>query len=77
MDVNNLQQDVYEPHILIDEYSSSEIYYGTSVSSSDTIGSTWRIRRAKKVGNVWSFKYPNGDQSFGFAWDDRLTYIYY
>lgn len=74
---NNLLQTVFEPNTLIDEYSTTEIYYGTSVGSSDESASTWRIRRAKKVGNVWSFKYPNGDQSFGFAWDDRLTYLYY
>lgn len=70
------EYDVYEPHILIDEYSDTEIYYGTSINSGDINSPNWKIRRAQKSGTVWSFMYPNGNQTFEFIWSARLTYDY-
>lgn len=67
---------IFEPHVLIDEYSTTEIYYGVSNNSGDINSHNWRIRRALKSGTVWSFKYPEGNQGFDYVWSARLTYDY-
>lgn len=73
---NNIQFN-YEPVKFIHEYSSTEFYYGVSNNGADTTQPIWKIRRITKVGDIWKLnEYPNGDQSFVFIWDNRLTYDY-
>jgi len=72
----NVQAIDIEPYVIIDELSSSEIYIGISKSFSDPARANWRIKRIQKIGNVWKFQFPNGDQNFKFIWDDRISYTY-
>jgi len=72
----NVQSIFIEPYILVDELSATEIYLGTSKSFSDPSKSNWKIKRIIKIGSVWKFQFPNGDQGFNFVWDDRLLYTY-
>lgn len=72
----NVQAINIEPYLLVDETSTTEYYIGTSRSFSDPAKANWRIKRIMKIGNIWKFQYPNGDQRFQFVWDDRFTYTY-
>lgn len=72
----NVQAISVEPYLLILELSSTEYYIGTSRSFSDPAKPNWRIKRIVKIGSVWNFQYPNGNQDFKFVWDDKLSYIY-
>lgn len=72
----NVQSIFIEPYILVDEPSTTEIYVGTSKSFSDQSKSNWKIKRIIKIGSVWKFQFPDGDQDFNFVWDDRFSYTY-
>jgi len=72
----NIQHHVIEPYVLVDEFSSTEFFIGTSKSFSDPNKANWRIKRIWKLGSVWKFGYPLGSQDFNFVWDDRLSYDY-
>ncbi len=73
----NAQSFKVEPITLIDEYSSTVFYIGVSSNGRDTAKTTWQIKKIEQIGTVWSVtKFPNGDQSFKFAWDSRTGYTY-
>ncbi len=65
-----------EPTQLIDETSSTEIYLGYSENGGATGGALWKIKRISKIGTVWHFEFPNGDQNYKYIWDDRFGYTY-
>ena len=73
---DNVTHHNIKPPMLVDEVSATEYYIGTSRRFSDTGDNKWRIQRIWKVGSVWNFGYPNGDQSFVFSWANRFTYTY-
>jgi len=72
----NAQSIFIEPNILVDELSTTEIYVGTSKSFNDPSKSDWKIKRIVKIGSIWKFQFPDGEQDFNFVWDDRLLYTY-
>jgi hypothetical protein len=72
----NLQQHNIEAPLLVDEVSSTEFYIGLSKNTKEIGKANWRIKRIWKVGGVWNFGFPNGNQNFEFVWDDRDTYTY-
>lgn len=72
---NIIQHDL-KPPMLVDEVSSTEYYIGHSKNSKLKNKSNWRIQRIWKVGSVWNFGYPDGNQNFDFMWDLRDTYTY-
>lgn len=73
----NTQFQPQEPITLVHEYSTTEFYVGVSNNGNDTSKANWQIKKISKSGNVWNLnKFPDGDQSFKYVWDDRLTYIY-
>lgn len=76
MNIGNVNQINYDGIMLIDELSDTEFYIGYSEKNSRSDKEQWRIRRIWQVGSVWYFGFPDGDQSFNFVWDDRLTYTY-
>lgn len=65
-----------EPILLVDQLSDTEMYFGTSINGEDIASFIWRIKRIIKVGNVWTIGFPNGDQSFSYAWNDRFLFSY-
>lgn len=66
-----------EPVTLVDQVSSTEFYIGISNNGSDTSRPIWRIKKIWQDNTVWKFQFPNGDQSFLYIWDDRLTQYTY
>jgi hypothetical protein len=72
----NVQHHQILPARLIDEVSSTEYYIGTSRSFSDETKGNWRIQKIYKIGSVWKFGFPDGDQSFMYIWSGRFGYIY-
>lgn len=72
----NTQYHQIEPYVLVDEVSNNEVYIGTSNSFNDKSKPIWRIKQIIKVGTVWVFRYPEGNQDFKFVWEDRLTLNY-
>lgn len=73
----NTYQHKLEAPMLIDELSSTEYYIGESDNTRKKTEGNWRIKRIWKVGNVWHFGFPNGNQDYVFVWDDRDTYTYH
>lgn len=74
-DFNIYQHNIDVP-VLVDEVSSTEYYIGQSINTKQRNESNWRIKRIWKVGTVWNFGFPNGDQDFKYQWDLRDTYTY-
>ena len=74
-EINILQHNIEAP-LLVDEVSSTEYYIGESKNTSNIYRDNWRIKRIWKVGNVWNFGFPNGNQDFIFQWELRDTYTY-
>ncbi len=72
----NTYQHNLESPLLVDEISSTEFYIGQSDNTNDIYKGNWRIKRIWKVGSVWNFGFPNGNQDFIFVWDERDTYTY-
>lgn len=72
----NTQQHNLESSLLVDEVSSTEYYIGKSDNTNNIFKGNWRIKRIWKVGNVWNFGFPDGNQNFEFVWDLRDTYTY-
>lgn len=73
----NIDSFNVEPIILIQEFSSTEYYVDVSRNGRDTSKANWQIRRIVKTGAIWAVtQYPDGDQSFKYVWDDRLSYQY-
>jgi len=73
---NQVTHHIEKPAMLIDELSSTEYYIGTSRRGGNTSISSWRIQKIWKIGNIWYFGYPDGNQSFDFVWTDRYNYTY-
>ena len=65
-----------KPPMLVDEVSSTEYYIGVSRNGSVTSRPFWRIQKIWKIGSVWNFGYPDGDQDFKYEWDNRYSYTY-
>jgi len=76
LDDINVQDHVRDPIMLVEELNSTEYYIGISKDFKDPSKANWRIKRVFKVGTVWKFEFPFGDQRFKYVWDDRLTYTY-
>ena len=72
----DVQDHVRDPIMLVDEQSSTEYYVGISKSHRDPASPNWRIKRIYKVGSIWKFEFPNGDQTFKYIWDARFGYTY-
>lgn len=75
----NISGQAYDivPIEIIDEYSETEFYYGTSINGSDVNRNIWRIKKMSKVENIWNLTlFPDGDQSFSYSWSERLNYVY-
>ena len=72
----NIQQHNYDPIMMVDETSSIEYYVGVSNNFDGGGNATWRIKRIMKIGNVWKFQFPDGNQEFKFVWDLRYGYTY-
>lgn len=73
----NTQFQAQEPITLVHEYSATEFYVGVSTNGSDTSKATWQIKKISKSGDIWNLnRFPGGDQSFKYIWDERLVYIY-
>jgi hypothetical protein len=62
-----------EPIMLVDQFSPGEIYIGISVNGNDGAAPVWKIKKILLDGTVWKFQFPNGDQSYSFVWDDRIS----
>lgn len=74
----NIQMQQMQPITLVHEYSPTEYYVGVSTNGSDTSKANWQIKKMSKSGDIWTVnRFPNGDQSFKYVWDDRLIYIYH
>jgi hypothetical protein len=54
----------HEAPLLVDEVSSTEYYVGQSKNTPNIYKDNWRIKRIWKVGNVWNFGFPDGNQDF-------------
>lgn len=74
---NNVFYHNIEAPLLVDEISSTEYYVGQSDNTRLIGEGNWRIKRIWKVGNVWNFGFPNGNQGFIFDWDIRDSYTYH
>lgn len=61
---------------LVDEVSDTEYYIGESDNTPKQGQLNWRIKRIWKVGNVWNFGFPDGNQDYIWNWDLRDTYVY-
>ena len=72
----NIQQYNYHPVVLIDELSDVEFYIGYSRNFNNQSKPNWQIKRIWKVGTVWHFGFPNGNQDFKWIWDERYGYSY-
>lgn len=74
----SIQAITIEPSVLIDQVSSTEFYIGTSKSFNNPGAAVWRIKRIWQVGTIWMSGYADGNQGFGFIWDNRSdgTYVY-
>lgn len=64
------------PNTIIDEVSSEEFYIGKSINTKSQTATTWSIKKIWKVGTVWNFGFPDGNQEYSFAWSDRVGYDY-
>ena len=73
----DMQLRHFDEIMLVDELSSTEYYVGWSNNFSDPAAPNWRIRRIWKVGNVWKFEFPDGNQDYIWIWDSRLSYQYW
>jgi len=69
----NIQSYNIEPITLIDEVSGEEFYIGISNNGRDTSRSIWRIKKIWKDGTTWRIEFPDGDQSYKYIWNDRIT----
>jgi len=72
---NMFDHDILPP-MLVDEVSDTEYYVGHSQNTPNRGVNNWRIRRIWKVGSVWNFGFPEGNQNFVWNWDLRDTYTY-
>jgi hypothetical protein len=66
----------FEPSMIIDEVSTEEYYIGTTNNSKREFASNWKIKKAWKIGTLWHFGFPNGDQAYKYVWNDRFDYHY-
>lgn len=71
----NRVESVYETYEFTDEASGSVTYKGYS-GQSNGAAPLWRIQKIETSGDVTTVKYPDGDQTFKFVWNDRATYTY-
>ena len=69
----NIQSFSIEPFTLIDEVSGEEFYIGVSINGRNTSKAIWKIKKIWKDGTMWRIEFPNGDQSYKYVWDDRIT----
>ena len=76
MSLDNVQQHNTDQIMLVDEVTSIEYYIGVSHNFSNQVALNWRIKKIWKDGTVWRFEFPDGDQSFKYAWTERLNYNY-
>lgn len=58
------------------EDSSNNEYYGSTTKGAGTSTARWVIMKIEYTGNNWVSKYPNGDDSPKYVWDDVETYTY-
>ena len=69
----NIESFNVEPFTLIDEVNSEEFYIGISKNSRNTTKTNWRIKKIWKDGTIWRVQFPDGDQSYNYVWDDRIS----
>ena len=72
---NNFNYTV-EPTQLIDEISSNEYYIGYSINGIDQTKNIWKIKKIIKIGTIWHFQFPQGNQTYVYTWSDRFSYPY-
>ena len=73
---SNEQQYNFDPKMLIEELSIYEYYVGVSNNISNPANASWRIKKISKVGSVWYFQFPEGNQEHKWTWNDRVSYTY-
>lgn len=62
--------------ILQDDASATVSYYGFAAPGTATTAATWRIMRKSVSGNVTSYRYADGTDTFIKVWDNRASYTY-
>ena len=79
-DFNNMNNNIkiynLEPYVLIDGLTGTTRYIGTSLTINDMDGTIWRIKKELIIGNIQYMRFPNGDQSYAYAWSGRTGYTY-
>ena len=78
-DFNNFNDNIkiynLEPYVLIDGLTGTTRYVGVSVVN-DVSKATWKIKKEWITANIQYMGFPNGDQSYVYAWSGRTGYIY-
>jgi hypothetical protein len=72
----NVQSFNFTPYTLTDNVSPSEIYVGVSLNGNNEDANNWQIKFICQNGTVWYSLFPDGNQSFKFAWSCRSGYTY-
>ena len=79
-DFNNFYDNIkiynLEPYVLIDGVTGSTRYVGVSISAGDINMPVWKIKKEWQVGNSLFMGFPDGNQSYGFAWSGRTGFTY-
>lgn len=60
----------------IDQPGGGVIYIGDTKPGTATSSNLWRIKRIYESGTLISITFPNGDDGFNYAWDNRASYSY-
>lgn len=81
-DISDVGQYMQSPgfdrthYMLIDEVTTTLYYIGWSKNGTDASKHNWRIKKIWKIGTVWHFGFPNGDEDFNYVWNNRAGYSY-
>lgn len=79
-DFNNFQDNtkIYdlEPYVLIDGFTGTTQYTGVSISFNDVNKLIWKIKKEWVIGNIQYMGFPDGDQSYLYAWSGRTGHTY-
>jgi hypothetical protein len=73
---NQINQHNINAPYLVDEVSDIEFYIGKSQNTSNPSEPKWRIQKIWKIGTIWNFGFPDGDQNYKFKWSERFGYTY-
>lgn len=71
-----LSNDVYSTPLRIDESYPNIVYYGYAVAGSEPYESKWAIKRVTRNGDMFTYEWANGAQTFINTWDMRVELRY-